>query len=177
VARARKRVDVDRLNSPGPAKRTWVPTVRLDSEVFGSFAEKFARFMGTARFIGWMTVFVVVWVLWNTLGRAEWRFDPYSFTFLTLILSLQASYAAPLILLAQYRQEARDRISQDEDRKQAAQSRADMDFLAREIASLRMRVGDLATRDFIRSELREFLEDLEERQDEELHRDETDEVL
>jgi uncharacterized membrane protein len=177
VARARKRVDVDRLNSPGPAKRTWVPTVRLDSEVFGSFAEKFARFMGTARFIGWMTVFVVVWVLWNTLGRVEWRFDPYSFTFLTLILSLQASYAAPLILLAQYRQEARDRISQDEDRKQAAQSRADMDFLAREIASLRMRVGDLATRDFIRSELREFLEDLDERQDEVLHRDETDEVL
>jgi len=177
VARARKRVDVDRLNSPGPAKRTWVPTVRLDSEVFGSFAEKFARFMGTARFIGWMTVIVVVWVLWNTLGKAEWRFDPYSFTFLTLVLSLQASYAAPLILLAQYRQESRDRISQDEDRKQAAQSRADMDFLAREIASLRMRVGDLATRDFIRSELREFLEDLDERQEEELHRDETEDVL
>jgi len=177
VARARKRVDVERLNSPGPAKRTWVPTVRLDSEVFGSFAEKFARFMGTARFIGWMTVVVVVWVLWNTLGRVEWRFDPYSFTFLTLVLSLQASYAAPLILLAQYRQEARDRISQDEDRKQAAQSRADMDFLAREIASLRMRVGDLATRDFIRSELREFLEDLDERQEEVLHRDEAEEVL
>jgi len=177
VARARKRVDVDRLNSPGPAKRTWMPTVRLDSDVFGSFAEKFARFMGTARFIGWMTVVVVVWVLWNTLGKTEWRFDPYSFTFLTLVLSLQASYAAPLILLAQYRQEARDRISQDEDRKQAAQSRADMDFLAREIAGLRMRVGDLATRDFIRSELREFLEDLDERQEEELHRDETDQVL
>jgi uncharacterized membrane protein len=177
VARARKRVDVERLNSPGPAKRTWVPTVRLDSDVFGSFAEKCARFMGTARFIGWMTVIVVVWVLWNTLGRIEWRFDPYSFTFLTLVLSLQASYAAPLILLAQYRQEARDRISQDEDRKQAAQSRADMDFLAREIASLRMRVGDLATRDFIRSELREFLEDLDERQDEVLHRDEAGEVL
>jgi len=145
--------------------------------VFGSFAEKFARFMGTARFIGWMTVIVVVWVLWNTVGRVEWRFDPYSFTFLTLVLSLQASYAAPLILLAQYRQEARDRISQDEDRKQAAQSRADMDFLAREIASLRMRVGDLATRDFIRSELREFLEDLDERQDEVLHRDEAGEIL
>jgi uncharacterized membrane protein len=154
-----------------------MPTVRLDSDVFGSFAEKFARFMGTARFIGWMTVVVVVWVLWNTLGKTEWRFDPYSFTFLTLVLSLQASYAAPLILLAQYRQEARDRISQDEDRKQAAQSRADMDFLAREIAGLRMRVGDLATRDFIRSELREFLEDLDERQEEELRRDETDEVL
>src|SRR5664280_2869600 len=170
MARARKRVDVERLNSPGPAKRTWVPTVRLDSE-------EFARFMGTARFIGWMTVIVIVWVLWNTVGRVEWRFDPYSFTFLTLVLSLQASYAAPLILLAQYRQEARDRISQDEDRKQAAQSRADMDFLAREIASLRMRVGDLATRDFIRSELREFLEDLDERQDEVLHREATGEIL
>jgi uncharacterized membrane protein len=124
-----------------------------------------------------MTAIVIVWVLWNTVGKAEWRFDPYSFTFLTLVLSLQASYAAPLILLAQYRQEARDRISQDEDRKQAAQSRADMDFLAREIASLRMRVGDLATRDFIRSELREFLEDLEERQDENQYRDEAEETL
>jgi uncharacterized membrane protein len=151
--------------------------VRLDSELFGAFAEKFARFMGTARFIGWMTVIVIAWILWNTLGRVDLRFDPYSFTFLTLILSLQASYAAPLILLAQYRQEARDRISQDEDRKQAAQSRADMDFLAREIASLRMRVGDLATRDFIRSELREFLEDLEERQDENQYRDEAEETL
>jgi uncharacterized membrane protein len=154
-----------------------VPQVRLDSEIFGAFAERFAKFMGTARFIGWMTVIVIVWVLWNTLGPKGWRFDPYSFTFLTLVLSLQASYAAPLILLAQYRQEARDRISQEEDRKQAAQSRADMDFLAREIASLRMRVGDLATRDFIRSELREFLEDLEERQDENQYRDEAEETL
>ena len=178
MARARKRVDVERLNAPGPAKRTWVPQVRFDSEFFGAFAERFAKFMGTAAFIGWMTAIVIVWVLWNTVGKAEWRFDPYSFTFLTLILSLQASYAAPLILLAQYRQEARDRISQDEDRKQAAQSRADMDFLAREIAGLRMRVGDLATRDFIRSELREFLEDLEERQDESAqYRDEAEETL
>lgn len=170
MARARKRVNVERLNSPGPAKRTWVPQVRLDSEIFGAFAEKFAKFMGTAGFIGWMTAIVIVWILWNTLGKADWRFDPYSFTFLTLILSLQASYAAPLILLAQYRQEARDRISQDEDRRQAAQSRADMDFLAREIASLRIRVGDLATRDFIRSELRELLEDLDERADEPVSR-------
>lgn len=166
MARARKRVDVERLSSPGPVKRTWVPQVRLDSELFGSFAEKASRFMGTASFIMWMTVIVVLWILWNTMAKNDWRFDPYSFTFLTLVLSLQASYAAPLILLAQYRQEARDRISQDEDRKQAAQSRADMDFLAREIASLRMRVGDLATRDFIRSELRELLEDLDERHDE-----------
>ena len=176
MARARKRIDVDRLNAPGPVKRTWVPQMRLDSEFFGAFAERFAKFMGTARFIGWMTVIVIAWVLWNTLGRQEWRFDPYSFTFLTLVLSLQASYAAPLILLAQYRQEARDRIAKDEDRKQAAQSRADMDFLAREIASLRIRVGDLATRDFIRSELRELLEDLDERADEPRLRDEPRDV-
>lgn len=177
MARARKRVDVERLNSPGPVKRTWVPRLRLDSEIIGAFAERFAKFMGTAGFIGWMSVIVIIWALWNTLAPENVRFDKYPFIFLTLVLSLQASYAAPLILLAQYRQEARDRISQEDDRKQAAQSRADMDFLAREIASLRMRVGELATRDFIRSELREFLEDLEERQDESSYRDEAEETL
>ncbi len=165
MARARKRVDVERLNSPGPVKRTWMPKVQFDSEIIGAFAERFAQFMGTARFIGWMSVIVILWALWNTLAPDALRFDRYPFIFLTLVLSLQASYAAPLILLAQYRQEARDRIAQDDDRRQAAQSRADMDFLAREIASLRMRVGDLATRDFIRSELRELLEDLDERHD------------
>jgi uncharacterized membrane protein len=154
-----------------------MPHVRIDSEIVGAFAEKFAKFMGTARFLGWMTVIVAMWAVWNSAAPAALRFDPYPFIFLTLVLSLQASYAAPLILLAQYRQEARDRISQDDDRKQAAQSRADMDFLAREIAGLRMRVGELATRDFIRSELREFLEDLDERQDEPLHRDEAEETL
>lgn len=177
MARARKRVDVERLNSPGPFKRSWVPHVRIDSEIVGAFAEKFAKFMGTARFLGWMTVIVAMWAVWNSVAPAALRFDPYPFIFLTLVLSLQASYAAPLILLAQYRQEARDRISQEDDRKQAAQSRADMDFLAREIAGLRMRVGELATRDFIRSELREFLEDFDERQDESLHREEAEETL
>ena len=174
MARARKRVDVERLGSPGPVRRTWVPQVRLNSELFGTFAEKFARFMGTAGFLIGMTVIIVAWLVWNTVLPRSGRFDAYPFIFLTLVLSLQASYAAPLILLAQNRQEARDRIASDEDRKQAAQSRADMDFLAREIASLRMRVGDLATRDFIRSELREFLEDLDEHQDEPLQRDDAD---
>jgi uncharacterized membrane protein len=88
------------------------------------------------------------------IGPPRPRFDPYPFIFLTLVLSLQASYAAPLILLAQNRQEARDRVISERDREQAAQSRADMDFLAREIASLRMSVGELATRDYLRSELR-----------------------
>jgi uncharacterized membrane protein len=88
------------------------------------------------------------------VGPPRPRFDPYPFIFLTLVLSLQASYAAPLILLAQNRQEARDRVIAERDRAQAAQSGADMDFLAREIATLRMSVGELATRDYLRSELR-----------------------
>ena len=95
------------------------------------------------------------------LLAAAWAIDPFPFIFLTLLLSLQASYAAPLILLAQNRQEARERVSLEHDREVAAQARADTDFLAREIAALRMRIGDLATRDFIRSELRDLLEDLD----------------
>jgi uncharacterized membrane protein len=132
--------------------------MRVDRDAFGKFAEGFARFMGTARFLAWMTVIIVLWVIWNApIGPPRPRFDEYPFIFLTLILSLQASYAAPLILLAQNRTEARDRVALDRDRAQAAQSRADMDFLAREIASLRMSVGELATRDYLRSELRSEL--------------------
>ena len=105
-----------------------------------------------------MTVLIIVWLLWNIFVPGAP--DVWPFMFLTLALSLQASYAAPLILLAQNRQEARDRVSLEHDREVSAQSRADMDFLAREIASLRMRMNDVATRDFIRSELRELLEEL-----------------
>jgi uncharacterized membrane protein len=132
-----------------------LPKIKWDRDAFGSFAEGFARFMGTAQFLVGMTVIIVVWVLWNLpYGPPRPRFDEYPFIFLTLVLSLQASYAAPLILLAQNRQEARDRVATDRDREQAAQSRADMDFVAREIAGLRMSVGELATRDYVRSELR-----------------------
>jgi uncharacterized membrane protein len=142
----------------------------VDRDAFGKFAEGFARFMGTARFLAWMTVIIVLWVIWNApIGPPRPRFDEYPFIFLTLILSLQASYAAPLILLAQNRTEARDRVALDRDRAQAAQSRADMDFLAREIASLRMSVGELATRDYLRSELkselRSILADIEASED------------
>ena len=127
----------------------------MDRDAFGKFAEAFARFMGTARFLFGMTVVIILWLLWNVpVGPPRPRFDPYPFIFLTLVLSLQASYAAPLILLAQNRQEARDRVALERDREQAAQSRADMDYLAREIAGLRMSVGELATRDYLRSELR-----------------------
>jgi uncharacterized membrane protein len=144
-----------RLDMPGRRKRSTIPTIKVDRDAFGKFAEGFARFMGTARFLFGMTVVIVLWVLWNVpWGPPRPRFDEYPFIFLTLVLSLQASYAAPLILLAQNRQEARDRVALEQDRDQAAQSRADMDFLAREIAGLRMSVGELATRDYLRSELR-----------------------
>jgi uncharacterized membrane protein len=147
--------EAERLNTPGRRKRSTIPTIKVDRDAFGKFAEAFARFMGTARFLFGMTVVIVLWLLWNVpWGPPRPRFDEYPFIFLTLVLSLQASYAAPLILLAQNRQEARDRIALESDREQAAQSRADMDFLAREIASLRMSVGELATRDYLRSELR-----------------------
>jgi uncharacterized membrane protein len=145
----------ERLSTPGRRRRSTLPTLKVDRDAFGKFAEGFARFMGTARFLVGMTVIIILWVIWNVpFGPPRPQFDEYPFIFLTLMLSLQASYAAPLILLAQNRQEARDRVGIEQDRERAAQSRADMDFLAREIASLRMSVGELATRDFIRSELR-----------------------
>ena len=137
-----------------------------DQDRFGRFAEQFARFMGTARFLIYMTMFVVVWVGWNWVVPDGWRFDDYPFIFLTLMLSLQASYAAPLILLAQNRQEVRDRVVTEQDRQANARAHADMEFLAREVASLRMALGEVATRDFLRSELRSLLSDLDERADE-----------
>ncbi|KAA1422661.1 DUF1003 domain-containing protein [Mumia zhuanghuii] len=154
-----------RLDQPREAGRGWrrEGRRRMDAETFGKFAEGFARFMGTATFIAWMTVFVAAWILWNTLAPTSWRFDEFPFIFLTLMLSLQASYAAPLILLAQNRQEARDRVTQEQDREQTARAHADMQFLAREVASLRLALGEVATRDFMRSELRGLVSDLEDR--------------
>ena len=154
----------DRLNTPG-RNRSWLPRMRLPDDAFGSFAETFARFMGTAQFILWMTVFIIAWIVVNRFN-SDILGDPFPFIFLTLLLSLQASYSAPLILLAQNRSEARERVSMEHDRQVASQSRADMDFLAREIAALRIRITDLPTRDFLRSELRDLVEELE-REDEE----------
>jgi uncharacterized membrane protein len=133
-----------------------------DQDRLGRFAERFARFMGTARFLIYMTLVVAVWIAWNYLAPEGVRFDDYPFIFLTLMLSLQASYAAPLILLAQNRQELRDRVITEQDRQANARAHADMEFLAREVASLRMALGEVATRDFLRSELRDLLEELEE---------------
>lgn len=150
-----------RLNTPGRDRRWWWQRHRFSDDAFGAFAEGFARFMGTANFLLWMTIFIVAWLAWNYWAPEEAQVDPFPFIFLTLLLSLQASYSAPLILLASNRQEARDRISSEHDRKVAAQSRADMDFLAREIAALRLRINDMPTRDFLRSELRDLLEELQ----------------
>ena len=151
-----------RLDQPLEVRRPIVRRPQVDSDAFGRFAEQFARFMGTARFLLYMTLFVLVWVGWNALAPSGLRFDAYPFIFLTLMLSLQASYAAPLILLAQNRQEDRDRVIGEQDRTANARAHADMEFLAREMASLRMALGEVATRDYIRSELRSLLADLEE---------------
>jgi len=149
-----------RLDTPRELRRPLVRMPRIGADTFGKFAEEFARFMGTARFLFWMTLFIVFWIVWNT--ATPWAFDPYAFLFLTLMLSLQASYAAPLILLAQNRQEARDRVAAEQDRRVNAQAQADMEFLAREIASLRMALGEVATRDFLRSELRSLLSEMKD---------------
>ncbi|WP_404817521.1 DUF1003 domain-containing protein [Streptomyces resistomycificus] len=138
---------------------------RWDPEAFGRLSERIARFLGTGRFIVWMTIVIIMWVLWNIFAPRDLRFDNYPFIFLTLMLSLQASYAAPLILLAQNRQDDRDRVNLEQDRKASERSIADTEYLTREIASLRIGLGEVATRDWIRSELQDLVKELEERRD------------
>ncbi len=149
------------LDTPRIKGRTLRPN--FDPETFGRLSESFARFLGTARFLVYMTVFVATWVIWNTVAPKNLRWDDYPFIFLTLILSLQASYAAPLILLAQNRQADRDRIQSNEDRAQNERSIADTEYLTRELASLRSALGDVATRDFMRSELSDLVAELEKK--------------
>lgn len=152
--------DRRRLDQPRELRRIALP--RFDPEAFGRWSEGIARFMGTAKFLVYMTVAITGWLGWNALAPPQWRFDPYTFTFLTLMLSLQASYAAPLILLAQNRQADRDRLTMEEDRRRAAMQKADTEYLSREIAALRHAVGEVATRDFLRSELNRLTMDLDE---------------
>ncbi len=162
MARETRRSSATRLDQPREVRRSLVPTPTYDPEAFGRLSERIARFIGTGRFLVYMTVFVVVWVIWNVVAETL-IFDDYPFVFLTLILSLQASYAAPLILLAQNRQADRDRVQYEQDRAMTERTIADTDYLTRELASLRMAVGDMATRDFLRSELRQLLEELDDR--------------
>lgn len=158
----------DRLDQPREVRRRLVPRPRLSPDAFGRAAEGIARFMGTPRFLVYLTLFCAAWLAWNSWGPTGLRFDSseYGFTVLTLMLSLQASYAAPLILLAQNRQDARDRVAAEQDRRRTERSLADTEFLTREMAALRIALGEVATRDFVRSELRNLLEELtEERED------------
>ncbi|WP_277454632.1 DUF1003 domain-containing protein [Janibacter sp. DB-40] len=153
-----------RVDTPQEVRRQLIRRPSgMSSETFGVLSEKFARFMGTPRFLIWMTVFVTVWLAWNTFAPQSAQFDPraLNYTLLTLILSLQASYAAPLILLAQNRQDDRDRVGLEQDRVQAERALADTEYLTREVAALRIALRDAATRDFIRGELRDLLEEME----------------
>ncbi|MFD4318021.1 DUF1003 domain-containing protein [Streptomyces sp. NPDC058548] len=152
-----------RLDLPRERRAKLLP--EYDPEAFGRFSERIARFLGTGRFLVWMTLTIIVWVVWNIFAPGSLKFDEYPFIFLTLALSLQASYAAPLILLAQNRQDDRDRVNLEQDRKQNERSIADTEYLTREIAALRMRLGEVATRDWIRSELQDLIKELEERRD------------
>src|SRR6478752_10162972 len=130
-----------RLDQPLEPRRSIRPAV--DSETFGNLSERVARFIGSWRFIAYMTIFIAAWFAWNVLGPKELRFDPYAFLFMTLLLSLQASYAAPLILLAQNRQADRDRVQYEQDRGRDERSVADTEYLVREVAALRIALGEV----------------------------------
>lgn len=164
---AEKRQVSNGLDTPLSARNRFFPRYSPNPDRFGSSTEKFARFMGTPQFLFYMTIFCVFWLIWNTLAPENWRFDSAAlgFTALTLMLSLQASYAAPLLLLAQNRQDDRDRVSLSEDRGRAERNLSDTEYLTRELAALRIALRDVATRDYVRSELRSALEDLLETAD------------
>ncbi len=141
-----------RLDVPRGSARSLSGFLRLDPDAVGRFAEGIARFLGTGRFLAVQTFIVIVWITLNVVA-VRLRWDPYPFILLNLAFSTQAAYAAPLILLAQNRQADRDRVQAEEDRARAASTRADTEYLARELAALRLAIGELATRDFIRGEL------------------------
>nr|WP_309105968.1 DUF1003 domain-containing protein [Arthrobacter sp.] len=156
------------LDTPLSGRQRILPKFSPNPDAFGQSTEGFARFMGTPQFLVYMTVFVVVWLVWNTWAPVEWQFDSRAlgYTLLTLMLSLQASYAAPLLLLAQNRQDDRDRVSLQQDRQRAERNLSDTEYLTRELASLRIALREVATRDYVRAELRSLMEDMLEAQEE-----------
>ncbi len=162
MARGDRRREL-RLDQPREIRRQVVPRPQYSPDAFGRFAETIARFIGTARFLVIQTVIVIVWILCNVQPLVRFvGFDPYPFQFLTLALSLQAAYAAPLILLAQNRQDDRDRINLEQDRGVNARAIADTEYLTREVADVRIALGEVVTRDFLRSELQRVTEELAE---------------
>ncbi|HET8583245.1 MAG TPA: DUF1003 domain-containing protein [Jatrophihabitans sp.] len=135
---------------------------RINTEAFGEWSERIARYFGTARYLAIQTIFVAVWIAINVVWGINYHnshhhgtkpFDPYPFILLNLAFSTQAAYAAPLILLAQNRQADRDRVQGEADREEARQAKADVEYLARELAAIRLSLGEVATRDFLRAEL------------------------
>lgn len=147
-----------RLDQPVASRR--LSRMSMDPEAAGRMSERIARFLGSWRFIGYMSAFVAAWVLWNIFAPQNLRFDEWPFIGLTLLLSLQASYAAPLILLSQNRQTDRDRIQYQEDQQATHRLVADAEYLAREVADLRISMGEVATREFIRGELEDLADSI-----------------
>src|ERR1700754_325762 len=155
-----------RLDTPRTSRRR--VSFNLDPEAVGNFSESIARFLGTGRYLAWQTILVIVWICLN-LFAVGLRWDPYPFILLNLAFSTQAAYAAPLILLAQNRQENRDRVALEEDRRRAEETKADTEYLARELAALRLAMGEVSkTRDYLRRELEDLRDLLADR-----HLDET----
>jgi uncharacterized membrane protein len=156
------------LDTPLSGRQRILPKFSPNPDAFGHATEGFARFMGTPTFLVYMTIFCVFWLVWNTWAPEDWQFDSKAlgYTLLTLMLSLQASYAAPLLLLAQNRQDDRDRVSLQQDRQRAERNLSDTEYLTRELASLRIALREVATRDYVRTELRSLLEDMLEAQEE-----------
>lgn len=152
-----------RLDQPRAPRRSVRP-YPSDPDTFGRLSERISRFIGSWYFIAYMTAFVAFWAVWNLAAPSDLRFDEWPFIGLTLMLSLQASYAAPLILLAQNRQADRDRVQYLDDRARIDRIIADEDYLAREVAALRQAIGEVATRDFIRDQMREVLDELGDRE-------------
>lgn len=133
--------------------------IHYDPEAFGNFSETIARFIGTARFLVGQTIIVVLWIGLNVLW-IQMRWDKYPFILLNLAFSTQAAYAAPLILLAQNRQESRDREQLDRDRELNARTQADTEFLARELAAVRLALSDMVTTAELRDQLADVTDDL-----------------
>ncbi len=154
-----------RLDAPKSARTSLVPRLPGGRDRMGRFSEAFARGMGTPWFLVGMSVFVTVWLVYNSVAPVDAQFDPraLNFTLLTLILSLQASYAAPMILLAQNRQDDRDRVQIEQDRQRAERNLADTEYLAREVVALRLAMKDVVTRETLRAELRSLLDELDRR--------------
>jgi uncharacterized membrane protein len=148
-----------RLDQPRSSRRL---SLGIDPDTFGRFSERLARLLGTGKFLFWQTLIVAIWISLNVFAGANGLWDKYPFILLNLAFSTQAAYAAPLILLAQNRQDDRDRISLEEDRNRAAETKADTEYLARELAALRIAIGEIATRDYLRGELDRLRADLDD---------------